>query len=296
MTTPPADGVTPSSQPFISPYISVLPSDLPDDPDTAPSLDLSTIMVSVFRTRFAKLPDQTCAVSVWLDAIRTGKADERVAQVRASRDDRTAYDRLKETLSCVSFAGTFDQGRKKGDPFESSGLIFMELDHHDTDAPEGWLWAEKQRLASHPGVASVYVSCGGGGLHIIAATTPKATNPSEYRQAWGWLSRELGLLEGGDPAVKHPGRLAAISVDPDMLRQHQPGSRSGGNRTPTPAMAPNTPRPICQRRLAWSLNSTAWPPGRAGRTRIARLVYGCPALCTVVTMRTPVTSGGPLGK
>ena len=100
--------------------------------------------------------------------------------------------------------------------------MFLELDHHDGSPPPGWAWAEKKRLAANPSVVACYISAGGLGLHIVAAAAPAPSTPSEYRQAWAWLTRELAIEEAGDPQVKHRGRLAAISHDPDAYQNLEP--------------------------------------------------------------------------
>ena len=44
------------------------------------------------------------------------------------------------------------------------------------------------------------LSAGGQGLHIVvAAVDPSPASPAEYREAWGWLTRELAIEERGDP-------------------------------------------------------------------------------------------------
>ena len=214
--------------------VSFAPGDLLDDlPDALGAFvdglsppqpqprDISAVIISSFQSRFEKLPDATFTVATWLDAIRDGQVADPIAQIRASRGT-THYDRLKKGLRCVAWAGQFPSGRKQTDPFEPSGLVFLELDFHDGAPPEGWLWAEKQRLASNPGVVAVYLSPGGQGLHIVAAAAPAPSTPSEYRQAWAWLTRELAIEERGDPQVKHPGRLAAVSHDAGLYQNLEP--------------------------------------------------------------------------
>ena len=100
-------------------------------------------------------------------------------------------------------------------PTTSSGLVFLELDHHNNTPPDGWLEAERGRLAEHPAVVAAYASVGGRGLHIIAAVSPTPDTKDEYTMAWGWAGRELGVLDKGDPRVKDITRLALISHDPD---------------------------------------------------------------------------------
>ena len=185
------------------------------------SRDISAVVISSFQTRFEKLPDVTFTVATWLDAIRDGQAADPIAQIRAARGT-PRYDALKKKLRCATWAGQFPSGRKHNDPFSTSGLVFLELDHHDGPPPQGWLEAEQVRLAANPGVAAIYKSAGGLGLHVVAAVDPAPASPSEYRQAWGWLTRELAIEEYGDAQVKHHGRLAAVSHDPDAYRNLEP--------------------------------------------------------------------------
>ena len=199
--------------------------------------DVSNAIVSSFATRYTKLPDQTFTIAAWLGFIRDGLAADPVARIRASRGSPT-YDRLKKGLRCVAWAGTFSEGRKHDDPCEPSGLVFLELDHHDGSPPPGWAWAEKKRLAANPSVVACYISAGGLGLHIVAAVDPAPATPSEYRMAWAWLTRELAIEEAGDPQVKHRGRLAAISHDPDLYQNltpvpigWEPNSQASGGRS-----------------------------------------------------------------
>ena len=174
--------------------------------------DVSDVAISSFQTRFEKLPDATFTVATWLAFIRDGGAADPIAKIRAARGSAT-YDKLKKGLRCITWAGQFPSGRKHSDPFSTSGLVFLELDNHDGPPPAWWLWAEKHRIASNPGVVACYVSAGGQGLHIIAAVHPIPASPVEYRAAWSWASRELSIESTGDQQVGHHNRLAAISHD-----------------------------------------------------------------------------------
>ena len=192
-----------------------------DEQPTPEPRGISAVIISSFQTRFEKLPDTTFSVAQWLAAIRDGSVAEPVAQIRAARGT-PRYDALKKKLRCATWAGQFPSGRKRNDPFSTSGLVFLELDHHDGPPPQGWLEAEQVRLAANPGVAAIYKSAGGLGLHVVAAVDPAPASPSEYRQAWGWLTRELAIEEYGDVQVKHHGRLAAVSHDPDAYQNLEP--------------------------------------------------------------------------
>ena len=192
-----------------------------DEQPTQEPRDISAVIISSFQTRFEKLPDATFTVATWLDAIRDGQVADPIAQIRAARGT-PRYDALKRKLRCATWAGQFPSGRKHNDPFSTSGLVFLELDHHDGPPPQGWLEAEQVRLAANPGVAAIYKSAGGLGLHVVAAVDPAPASPSEYRQAWGWLTRELAIEEYGDVQVKHHGRLAAVSHDPNAYRNLEP--------------------------------------------------------------------------
>ena len=191
---------------------SAAAENIDDTPPPPPPRDVSAVPVSSFRTRFETLPDATFTVAQWLGFIRNGQAADHVAKIRASRGS-PEYGQLKKKLRTVAWAGTFGEGRKATDPVNPSGLVFLELDHHDGAPPPSWLWAEKMRLASHPSTVTVYVSTGGAGLHVVSAVDPVPTSPTEYSEAWAWLTRELAIEASGDPQVKNRNRLAGISHD-----------------------------------------------------------------------------------
>ena len=204
--------------------------------------DVSSVQISSFRDRFEKLPDRTLTVVEWLAAIRDGSAAEPIARIRAARGSPD-YDRLKRGLRCISWAGQFPSGRKHADPCEPSGLVFLELDHHDGAPDPGWLWSERMRLSANPSTVSVYTSAGGQGLHIIVAVNPIPCTRNEYRRAWSWVNRELGIEASGDSQVGHHNRLAAVSHD----------ARIYTNLAPTPIpWEPNT---------WWRLRRQVWTGG-----------------------------------
>ena len=190
-------------------------------PPSPTTRDVSGVSLSSFETRFKPQPDTTFSVAQWLGFIRDGQAAAPVAQIRDARGT-PAYDLLKKRLRTVTWAGTFGEGRKANDPVSPSGLIFLELDHHDGAPPVWWPRAEKMRLASNPGVVASYISAGGAGLHVIAAVDPVPNTPVQYSQAWAWLTRELAIETSGDPQVKNRNRLAAVSHDPDLYQNLTP--------------------------------------------------------------------------
>ena len=218
--------------------------------------DVSTVAISSFRTRFEKLPDRTFTVAEWLGFIRDGLVAGPIAQIRDARST-PAYGKLKNRLRCTSFAGTFPRGRKGNAPADTSGLVFMELDHHGEGAPPPWwLWAEKMRLSANPGVVACYTSAGGAGLHVVAAADPAPVGRAEYKQAWAWLTRALELTDTGDPMVKDQTRLAAASHDARLYM----------NLTPTP--------------IRWEPNTL----GDAGRSAKSGARYAPPDLASAMRL------------
>ena len=154
-------------------------------------------------------------VAEWLERIRAGHYSELVAKVRAARGSPD-NDKLRKTLDAVTYGGIFTTGRtKEHRPVPSSGLIFLDWDQKG-DVPDVALRdASKERLSRQPGVLAVYESVGGYGLHVIAAVDPEPKTAAEYRHIWTILTNHLDLPPGGDKSVKHIGRLALASYDPD---------------------------------------------------------------------------------
>ena len=184
-------------------------------------VDISARPLSAFVNRFEKLPAQTYTVNDWLQFIADGVQAKTIEAIRAARGT-PRYDGIKKKLACVSFGGTFPLGRAGKFPTDASGLVFLEVDHHDGAPPEGWLATEKSRLAAHPSVVSCYISAGGAGLHAVVAVDPVPVDRQSYRQAWAWATRELALEHHGDPLVKDSTRLALISHDPDIYTNLNP--------------------------------------------------------------------------
>ena len=217
------DADQPSSVPTDGPEgedVSAEPTPLDDNPDgdQPTPVDVSSKVLSAFTTRFEKVPAAAYTVESWLGFIRDGSQAQRVASIRASRGT-AAYDRGKKKLPCTSFSGAFPNGRAGQIPTESSGLIFLELDHHDGPPPAGWLASERARLGEHPGVVAAYVSAGGQGIHIVAAVDPIPTSRKEHTQAWAWASRELQIADTGDHQVKDITRLSYPVAGPSAERR-----------------------------------------------------------------------------
>ena len=208
---------SPTDAVYPAPTGAPSPNDLIDPASPSPGqCDVTDVPLSSFKTRYAKLPDATFTLAQWLEFVRSGQAAAPIARIRAARGT-PGYDSLKNKLRCVAYAGTYPHGRAGNTPDATSGLVFMELDHHgDGPPPPNWLEGEKWRLCSNPGVVACYTSCGGAGLHVIAAATPAPAGRAAYTQAWAWLTRELGLTDTGDPQVKDQVRLAAVSHDDDI--------------------------------------------------------------------------------
>ena len=116
------------------PSIPAEPSPAENIDDSTPppptTRDVADVPLSSFESRYAKLPDQPFTVAEGLAAIRDDSVAEAVGRIRAARGTPD-YDRLKRGLRCITWAGTFSQGRKLDDPCEPSGLVFLELDFHD---------------------------------------------------------------------------------------------------------------------------------------------------------------------
>ena len=167
-------------------------------------------------------------VAEWLERIRAGHYSELVAKVRAARGSPD-NDKLRKTLDAVTYGGIFTTGRTKehrpvpSSGLPSSGLIFLDWDQKG-DVPDVALRdASKERLSRQPGVLAVYESVGGYGLHVIAAVDPEPKTAAEYRHIWTILTNHLDLPPGGDKSVKHIGRLALASYDPDSrINRHRP--------------------------------------------------------------------------
>ena len=218
-------------------YCLIDPFDWPEHfvisvPLSAPAqpINVSARTLSAFTTRFEKIPVVAYTLADWLGFIRDGAQAKTVAAIRDSRGT-PRYDALKKQLPCTAFAGTFPEGRAGKFAADASGMIFVEVDHHDGAPPPDWLESEKARLSGNPAVVSVYTSAGGAGLHCVVAVDPAPTDRPSYKQAWAWATRELALEDRGDPLVKDSTRLACISHDPALYI----------NLTPTPLRwEPNT--------------------------------------------------------
>ena len=185
--------------------------------------DVSAVRLSLFKNRFEIVPSATTTVGDWLSAIRDGADRHSIEVIRNTRGSPD-YDKLKQRLRNVSWSGTYPLGRKGQTPAEPSGLLVLEIDHHDGPPPLGWLEAEKARLGTNPAVVAAYVSPGGAGVHVVVAIDPIPGDRDQHKQAWSWATRELALEAFGDPRVKDQTRLAAMSPRPRRLREHQSNS------------------------------------------------------------------------
>jgi hypothetical protein len=176
------------------------------------AIPLSDCRVNLFANAYRTVPVATIALAEAIEAIRGGMYQRAVCNVRqvlSTKGQRT-YNKAKNKLPALTFAGTFSPARAISHFQQHSGIIHGDLDH----LPD--VKAAKCAICSDPRTVYGFDSTSGTGLKI-GVNGPRVADDPEYKRVWQAASMEYERLYGGkwDQSGKDISRLCYVSWDPE---------------------------------------------------------------------------------
>lgn len=179
--------------------------------------------ISIYKNIHDVNSKQTVDLSVFLDAIQSGKWQDQVLKVRTIKD-HDERQQAKKSLPYVTISGIFSENRSVKGLSAHSGFISMDLDNLGSEV-EG----VRQLLSKDPYVFACFTSCSGTGLCALFKI-----DPEKHREAFDgiadYLIKTYQLIV--DPSGKDVSRPRYVSYDPDLF--HNPSSLTFKKYLPKP--------------------------------------------------------------
>ena len=204
------------------------------------AIPLSDCRVNLFANAYRTVPVATITLAEAIEAIRGGMYQRAVCNVRqvlSTKGQRT-YNKAKNKLPALTFAGTFSPARAISHFQQHSGIIHGDLDH----LPD--VKSAKRAICSDPRTVYGFDSTSGTGLKI-GVNGPRVADDPEYKRAWQAVSMEFERLYGGkwDQSGKDISRLCYVSWDPEAywnpnatgLECHRRRSKNSSPTSPHPS-------------------------------------------------------------
>ena len=173
---------------------------------------MSDINISKFKG--FKSVDKNLSLKEVVELIRSGEDNLR-QQVESARrhlvdGDKETYDRIKKSLSAVTFAGTFKDTRKNENLGDYSGLIVLDLDHVEQGLAE-----LKAEVTGDPHTMLCFVSPSASGMKIVVKVDSDADyHTLAFQQVLDHYHKKYGIEI--DPSGKDLARLCFLSFDPEV--------------------------------------------------------------------------------
>jgi hypothetical protein len=201
------------------------------------AVDLTRTEISMFRDSFHPTPTGTATLTHILEAIRTGRYQSQVQELRRilTRRGKRAYDRAKASLPAVTFGGTFVPTRGNAHLQQHSGIVHVDLDKLRD------LVATRRAYSNDPRTVYLFTSPSATGLKA-GIHVERVSNDAAYKHAWHVARAEFERLYHApwDPTGKDVSRLCYVSSDPDLFVNPEAACFDVAP-PPTPPPRPATP-------------------------------------------------------
>jgi len=169
---------------------------------------MDTIALSIYQNIYQNKSDQTIALDLFLEAIRAGKWQDKVLQVRVIKD----YDerkKAKEKMPYVTISGYFGKERKAAEITNHTGFLAIDIDNI-----AGELEGIKNMLSSDPYVYSCFTSVSGTGLCVLFKIDPER-HTDAFNGIADYLIKKYQIVV--DPSGKDVSRPRYVSYDPYLF-------------------------------------------------------------------------------
>ncbi len=164
--------------------------------------------ISIYKNIHDVKSRDTVSLTVFLDAVQSGKWQDQVLKVRTIRDHEERQV-AKKALPSVTISGIFADGRSVAGLSNHSGFISMDLDGLGADV-EG----TRMLLSRDPYVYAAFTSVSGTGLCVVFKIDP-ARHADAFEGIASYLISQYQLIV--DPSGKDVSRARYVSFDPELF-------------------------------------------------------------------------------
>jgi len=162
--------------------------------------------ISIYKNVKEVTSTETVLLSIFLDAIQSGKWQDQVLKIRTITDkDLRSSEKIK--LPNVTISGVFGK-RVDADCKQHSGFIAIDIDNLGTEVE-----STRELLKTDPYIYSIFTSVSGTGLCAIVKI-----DPEKHREAFEGIANYLLIKYQvtADPTGVNPSRTRFVSFDPDL--------------------------------------------------------------------------------
>lgn len=163
--------------------------------------------ISIYKNIHDVKSRDTVLMSVFLDAIKSGKWQDQVFKIRLIKEHEERQQ-AKKGLPYVTISGIFNDGRSVAGLSAHSGFISMDLDGLGNE-----LEGVRTLLSKDPYVYACFASVSGTGLCVLFKI-----DPEKHKEAFdaiaNYLITQYQLII--DPSGKDVSRPRYVSYDPDL--------------------------------------------------------------------------------
>jgi hypothetical protein len=164
--------------------------------------------ISIYKNIYQNSSTDTVALDIFLDAVQSGKWQDKVLQVRCIKDHEERK-KAKEKLPYVTISGRFSATRKAAELSEHSGFISMDIDNIANE-----LEGIRALLKTDPYVYSAFTSVSGTGLCVLFKIDPEK-HTEAFEGIADYLIKKYQIVI--DPSGKDVSRPRYVSYDPDLF-------------------------------------------------------------------------------
>lgn len=165
-------------------------------------------IISIYKNIYANTSAETTSIDSFLDAIQSGKWQDKVLKVRIIKD-KDERKKAKEKLPYVTISGRFGQTRKAAELSEHSGFISMDIDNIANE-----LEGIRTVLKQDPYVYSCFTSVSGTGLCVLFRINP-GKHAESFDAIADYLIGKYQIVI--DPSGKDVSRPRYVSFDPELF-------------------------------------------------------------------------------
>lgn len=166
-------------------------------------------VVSVFKQLLnSKDIPYNISIEKVVERIKTGKSKDIVNSIRSEKD-KSISSKIKSTLPCIMFAGTFSQRNGNG-LTEHSGLMCVDFDKYENDEVMN---NHKKLLLNNPHFLLLFVSPSGNGFKGVVKIpeSTKETHPKYFAE----FQKKFDF-DNWDKSCSNVDRVCFESYDPDI--------------------------------------------------------------------------------
>lgn len=164
--------------------------------------------ISIYKNIYQNTSNDVVSIDLFLDAIQTGKWQDKVLAVRVIKD-HDLRKKAKEKLPYVTISGLFSAVREAKSITQHSGFISMDIDNIANEV-EGI----RTLLKTDPYVYSAFTSASGTGLCVLFKIDPEK-HTEAFEGLADYLIKKYQIII--DPSGKDVSRPRYVSFDPELF-------------------------------------------------------------------------------